>query len=784
MPTPGWSGLIIASLYKCIKKSTDKKIFMRFFVVFSILIIGFTFLSNAIVQRYTVKHFENKIKSFNVTILKNIISYVDENFNKLKRDILFFSSDSSFQKLIYGNNNETEHSTSYIALADRLNKFCDTHSMVEDALVYIPKTKILLSRDGLSNLDFFCYEDTEYKLCDILKQHHNFTVISTQNIIYKKYPYNSARLLTICTTFPLFQEPGAVMIVFINEEYIKELITGFSEAVKSSYLVLTAEGELVTSTGVLENINKDCIDNIYRKISLKNHNFDSFYMELDRSLFGTFHISESMEWNYISMISQNQIIKQTDYIKTIIDTVCYTFIVFGLVVSFLLSRGMYKPISSLINYLDKINNNNDKRGSSRINEFNLIKKRINSMNNANITLKKALNKERPFLVENLMFKVLQGNIINKKVITDKLDWYGISIKKSKNFCVVTARVDFLKNRKEAYLLDKPDTLKKINGIIYAMNSRMADCYTVEFDLCTTIYIFPDTYAEKIYGNCQSITEYFNSNRDLCVRITMGVGKSYPGILNIHYSFNESFMAMQNRSINRNSEVINYNSKIDSKTMNTLDIGGKLISVSNFLITNDFKNGAELSIEILEDSVSNSNTYITARSVMEAIIRIVSSYIEKRGYSFDDMGLNKNELFCNMRSFVYFFEFKNLISDLFNSIKEFNNNIHRNNKTDIVNFIIEYIQKNYNRDIYLESIAEEIHLSANYISHFFKKTVGISFSEYLGRIRIEKAKGLLKETDFTVKEVGVRVGFSNTDTFNRTFKKVEHITPGRYRVLCS
>lgn len=81
---------------------------------------------------------------------------------------------------------------------------------------------------------------------------------------------------------------------------------------------------------------------------------------------------------------------------------------------------------------------------------------------------------------------------------------------------------------------------------------------------------------------------------------------------------------------------------------------------------------------------------------------------------------------------------------------------------------------------MEMLSEEVYLTPNYISLLFKKETGETISEYTTRLRIETAKGLLKETDFKVLEIAEMVGYDNPHYFSRVFKKCSGMQPSKYR----
>ncbi len=95
---------------------------------------------------------------------------------------------------------------------------------------------------------------------------------------------------------------------------------------------------------------------------------------------------------------------------------------------------------------------------------------------------------------------------------------------------------------------------------------------------------------------------------------------------------------------------------------------------------------------------------------------------------------------------------------------------------------QYIQQHYNEPISLEDVCAATGFSVSYFSTLFKKETGEGFSKYLARIRVEKAKALLQDTDLPIAQVCDRVGYNDLKHFTGTFKKITSLNPGQYRKL--
>jgi two-component system response regulator YesN len=99
-------------------------------------------------------------------------------------------------------------------------------------------------------------------------------------------------------------------------------------------------------------------------------------------------------------------------------------------------------------------------------------------------------------------------------------------------------------------------------------------------------------------------------------------------------------------------------------------------------------------------------------------------------------------------------------------------------------VLEYIEENYNSELTLSNLSKVIYLSPDYFSRIFKDQVGSTFSEYILKIRIEKAKELLNNLDIPVSEIGRKVGYSDPNYFSRVFTRAVGMPPSRFRQVIS
>ena len=105
---------------------------------------------------------------------------------------------------------------------------------------------------------------------------------------------------------------------------------------------------------------------------------------------------------------------------------------------------------------------------------------------------------------------------------------------------------------------------------------------------------------------------------------------------------------------------------------------------------------------------------------------------------------------------------------------------RNAEPPMISRAKTYIATHQTSPISLEQVSRVLNVSTFYFCKMFKKTTGLTFTDYLSRTRVEKAKNLLINPNVRVSEAAYECGFASLTHFNRTFKRVTGTSPTVYR----
>ncbi|CAM4355812.1 response regulator transcription factor [Paenibacillus tarimensis] len=105
---------------------------------------------------------------------------------------------------------------------------------------------------------------------------------------------------------------------------------------------------------------------------------------------------------------------------------------------------------------------------------------------------------------------------------------------------------------------------------------------------------------------------------------------------------------------------------------------------------------------------------------------------------------------------------------------------KRSERNVINDILQYIDQNINEDLSLFAVASKFYLSREYISRRFRQETGATLSEYVERMRMDKAKLLLGNAELRVTDIAGMVGYADDKYFSKVFKKQTGVSPGQYR----
>ncbi len=102
------------------------------------------------------------------------------------------------------------------------------------------------------------------------------------------------------------------------------------------------------------------------------------------------------------------------------------------------------------------------------------------------------------------------------------------------------------------------------------------------------------------------------------------------------------------------------------------------------------------------------------------------------------------------------------------------------ENDQVNVLVDRITRDFAQPLSAAGIAAELGMSESRFSRFFRRATGNTFTDFVNRIRVNRACQLLMETDSLITHICYEIGFNNVANFNRRFREIKGMTPSEFR----
>lgn len=190
-----------------------------------------------------------------------------------------------------------------------------------------------------------------------------------------------------------------------------------------------------------------------------------------------------------------------------------------------------------------------------------------------------------------------------------------------------------------------------------------------------------------------------------------------------------------------------------------------------LMSSVFSSRREETLFVLEKIMFSCRNY---RSLERAIFTVLFSFIEYDNSdtlsSLLERFLKKDDLtriILSLRDWIYSLPFNTLPTG--------------GSANEYVEAVVNYIKRHLEDPLSIQSLAEMIHLSPNYLGKIFYQNTGAFISQYITSLRMNRACDLLRQTDLPINTVGAMVGISNPHYFSRLFRDTFGTSPSKYRM---
>jgi two-component system, response regulator YesN len=397
-------------------------------------------------------------------------------------------------------------------------------------------------------------------------------------------------------------------------------------------------------------------------------------------------------------------------------------------------------------------------------------------------LHKVIEASLPILKDKFISDLLYSNSVSVNEIEEKLQFFGINIE---SFIVMCIEIDnFLelnkRNTEEEKLLQLFSVEEKIEELLN--RCRIKGIINCNQNTFSVIMQFSRSESEEILkAGVISIAEELRNKFENCSKFTISIGIShyFDKVYNIKKAFDEAMKCLENRFYIGNNSTIHIDDIFSFEAQSVSnEIQTKPI-IEAIRAGNTEKIKSELKDIITTLSQINNKVYVT-NICTEIIASISRLYCELYGNMSDifEEGTIPFDRILGCTSLADLFS---ILENLSDKVCQSINNLLNTQTRKVISNALDYINRHFHEDITLNVVSEQVYMSPWYFSKLFKKETGETFTEFLLKCRIEKAKKLLKGSfELKAYEVAEQVGFNDARYFGQIFKKETGLTPMEYR----
>lgn len=316
-------------------------------------------------------------------------------------------------------------------------------------------------------------------------------------------------------------------------------------------------------------------------------------------------------------------------------------------------------------------------------------------------------------------------------------------------------------------------------------------------------------VEQVIGSSHKYLIYTTARHNMAVLISFADIKSYQYIINMQTTMITRIQNMARRLLNITLSIgitsVCNNLKQAMKEYHQLKImvedklyeGGEkvLLGVPKekidrgaYILSNDMKNRMEYELglrndknihEIIKVIFEEIKAVQCDRKDVEILCLRLLDVLKKVCKEQEIQGFDWDKLCGGIKYFQFIDQYQSYLMNCFEKGSFALKEMFANQYTPAVSRAVQYMNEFYNQEISLESCSDYIGMSYTHMSRLFKKETGKRFTEYLNQLRINKAKALIDENKFKMKEIVSQSGFNNYNYFFKVFKEVEGISPSEY-----
>ncbi len=708
--------------------ATLLKYFFSYFIILSILILGFFFAVRFQLKNIYFQTLDNQIQERLTLIQKQF----NDNITRVNELHSHLVSDINLTLSRYENNDWSRYQASR-----RINEYAISNNFIQD-IIYIDRKK----NEVLSSGKYVKYKDGSYFIY-VNQKFIELPVGSYGHSGKNQFLYLSKDGSNLLLYFPIMDSSAFDTIYVINKQELQTILrNGLPFGIVS--ICLSDVGQnIITAVNTNEILP-------YLDINKKEKNYNE-----RNSKEATYALSTSGNLLIVALSSKETLIKYVDtaFQKTYLILVCIGSI--GILLILWAMKLTYWPL-------------------------HLLTKKV---------------VEHPMLNGNYVEgidRAFTSVLSENRLLQNKIDHYRVEMQKSILDSIITennrdstvgiADIDQLFNMEPGsyifvvkVMAKYSSPVQKFQNFITKNLSPQDSCLTLEVAKHYAVFLiyysgyeqYKDEVLNLLFHDLHEETGYY-----------IAVSNSSPSPLTIPILYENASLAS---SYWNENPVVSYGN-IESQATKELSYSypyRKLDNLTQLLLDQNFTDARTQMGELLNSIDKENFPEFFIHCILIDILAMYVNVMNRLNVKFKSYSDIYFEALYFCRSCAYEEKKEEIFRNIYQMIDI--------SETELLNTAIhssqirQLVMDNYTSpDFSISGLADSFHVSIAYMSYLFKKKFNQNFSDFLWELRLHKAEDLLKNTDMSIDNISISVGYLNTSSFRRKFKQATGITPSQYR----
>ncbi|AJY74273.1 helix-turn-helix domain-containing protein [Paenibacillus beijingensis] len=753
------------------------------------LVYGVVFLTVIILTFWlsyigTMGTLERDLNDTNSALLQQVDQRIEVVFRQTEKDLLNLTNDIEFVYFIMDSyKDDAQKYNNFYALNTKLTDFIRTNPDYSSIYVYSDKSgDILTDKSYIKN----AAPESNW-LKPYLNMSEYFKWLPTHQAWDGSQNHN---VITLVRSYPAISSPGfrkGLVAVNINEKVVYNMVKAVYEDRHAGHLMIVdKEGKVVThddKTQLFHNMN--ALPYIKRVLSEKENGF--FTVDLDGVRQTVFYrTSEYTGWKMISIIPESKIYEPLNITRNLLVLFACLMIALGLAALFYVNRWTFRPLERLIGKVSSAYTSDPSHPQSwNTAQLGYLETVFDQMVIDRDHLAKHLRDSKPMLKWKIIMDILTGFKADYQSVSQQLEFVGAKLYEEW-FLVCTAEIE----KEGATLSPRDESLFAFAFCNVAEELINTECAGAAIDLgggrAAVVISFAEGDADQNHLRTLALLEQVLDimKRQFGIVVTVGVGTCFKEMKDIPLSYTGSQKALRYKMVFGQNSVISIEDLLPSESQHYYRLSRFVHSITDALKKTDMTTVRHDMDDMFRAAVESSLEpelirQLSFELILKSLYTVESLGIEQEPSAPSLSGIYEKIGLCDnwkeAERLVY-----SVLEELSAKIEE--KRSHRG-KNETIERMTAYIQEHYQEsELSLDLLAEQFHISPAYISRLFKEYTENNFIDYLIQIRINASKALLLEKDRKVNDIAEKVGYANSRSFLRTFKKYTGMTPSEYRKM--